>query len=143
MAYNLKNLTMKTIKIRKDNLFSANSKVFICSGTNKVHIKGYGLYALSLDAGDSIQASHLWTKSYPLKYEDLVDGSTVLIKPRFDRFFTIVVTVLFIAGICIFFLYKSRWSFIPLGIIAIYVAVYLTILKDRYLVIREERNGSK
>jgi hypothetical protein len=131
---------MKTIKIRKANIFSANSKVFIYNGADKVHIKGFGLYALSIDSGDILKASHLWTKSDTINYEDLKDGSTVLIRPRFGRAFTIFVTILFIVCTCIFFLFKSKWSFIPLGVLAIYIAVYLTILKDKYLIIEQSQS---
>ncbi len=132
---------MKTIQIRKANLFSAKSRVFIINGLNRIHIKGYGLYALSLEAGDDIRASHLWTKSNTLSYEDIKDGSVILIRPRFGRTFTIFVALVFIICTCVFFLFKSRWSFIPLGIIGIYISIYLTILNDKYLIIEQITNS--
>ena len=117
-------ICMKTIKIKKANNFSGNSRVLVKYGLKKVHIKGFEFYAIPLESGDNIEASHLWTSSNILQYEDIIDGSIFTIKPRFGRLFTILVAVLFVLCCSIFFLYRSKWSFLPLGLVAIYISVY-------------------
>ena len=119
----------------KDKIFSTNSKVLVSIGTKKIHLKGYGIYAISINPGETIIASQLWTKSKGLTYDEIIDGSTLLIKPRFGQWFTIIVAGIFFLGAFIFVLYRFRWSFMPLALIAIYISLYLTILRDRYLLI--------
>jgi hypothetical protein len=133
---------MKTVKMKKSKVFSSKSRVYINIGHQKTYLKGFGLYAISVNPGDSIIASQLWTKSNCLNYDDIIDGSIFLIKPRMGRTFTLLVLFIFIICSCIFFLYKSRWSFVPIGIIAIYISLYLTILKNKYLIIEPIDNDS-
>lgn len=128
---------MKAIRIKKSKQFSANSKVMIHVGPNKILIKGYDFYTTKLEEEDKIFASHLWTKSEILNYDQLDDNGTIQIVPRMGKIFAIV--ILIVLGCCtvFFFLYKSRWSFIPLVPFVLYILLYITVLKDKYLLLKK------
>ena len=126
---------MKTIKVRKDRIFSSRSKVFIFIGSKRIHIKGFELYAITLNQQDSIYASQLWTKSKVIKYDDVIDGATIVIRPFFGRAFTLFTLALFLVCAAVFYIWRSRWSFIPFGILGIYIIVFMTCLADRYLIL--------
>ena len=76
---------MKNIRICKSHDLSSNSKIFLHIGEKKIHIKGFGLYNISLESGQKIHASHLWTGSNKVKYEDLLEDSTLIIRPRMRK----------------------------------------------------------
>jgi hypothetical protein len=131
---------MKSIKIKKSQDFSSNSKVFINIGIKKIHIKGFGLYNILLEPGEEIYASHLWTGSRKMRYENITDNSTLLIKPLMGKFFLLFVLFIFSICVCISIFTKSKWSFFPLAPIAVYIALYLTVLKNRYLIIEKDQS---
>lgn len=126
---------MKNIYIKKSKVFSSNSKIILFVGERKIDIKGFGLFTISVNEGQSLFASQLWTKSNRLSYEDLHDGSTFLIKPKLGRMLALIFTITFLACSGVFILTKFKWSFVPLLPFVIYIALYLTVLKDGYLII--------
>jgi hypothetical protein len=126
---------MKTIKIKKSYDFSANSKIYLQIGSKKMHIKGFGLFPITIEPGEDIYASHLWTRSKKMSYDQLTDSNSLIIKPRMGKLFAFIVLLILIICFCVFIFTKYRWSFIPLAPIALYVLVYISILKNRYLII--------
>ncbi len=132
---------MKNIKIKKSNVFSSQSKINLFIGDSKLNIKGFGFYEISINSGQSLYASQLWTKSKKLSYEELNDGSTFLIKPKFGRMLVIIIAIVFFICAGVFFLTNYRWSFVPLLPFVIYIGLYLTALKDRYLIIEQVKES--
>ena len=127
---------MKTVTIKKSHEFSPNSKIYVKYGTKKLHIKGFGSYSLSVNPGEEIYTTHLWTQSNRIAYDKIVDESIFEIKPRLGKILAFIGIIIFSICFCIFLFTKSRFSFIPLVLIALYVIVYLTFLKNRYLIIK-------
>lgn len=130
---------MKTFEIKKTNEFSAKSKVFLNIGTKKIHVKGFGSFPVIIEPNESVFASQLWTQSNKITYENLKDKSKMLITPRLNKMLAFIILMVF--GICtlVFLFTKNRWSFVPLIPFIIYVLLYLTVLKNRYLIIKEAK----
>ena len=126
---------MKTITIRKSLDFSAKSKVLLHIGEKQIYIKGFGSFSAQLKQDEEFYASHLWTRSKKIQYEE-VKGSSFLIKPRMDKLFAFIILMICIICMAFFILTHYRWSLLPLIPIIIYVFLYLSILKDRYLIIK-------
>jgi hypothetical protein len=126
---------MKNFKICKSHELSSNSKIFLHIGEKRIHIKGFGLFKISLEPGQEFHASHQWTRSKKIKYEDIKNGSSFLIRPRIGRLFIFILLIVFSICTCIFLFTKFRWSFIPLAPFAIYILLYVSLFKDRYLII--------
>ena len=134
---------MKSVKIRKNHELSSSSKIYIHVGERKIHIKGFGEHSVSINPGEEFRVTHLWTGSKILKYDDLSDVSTFLVKPRIGKLFGLVLLVVFSICTCIFLFTRFRWSFIPLVPFAIYIFIYMSILKDRYLIIKPIKEESE
>jgi predicted RND superfamily exporter protein len=132
---------MKTITIKKTYEFSENSEIYLNSGTRQIHIKGFGSFSLTLEPGEEFFASYLWTRSNKITYEQLTNNYSFIIKPKFGKLLAFLVIILFVVCFCIFIFSKSRWSFLPLTPIVIYVFAYLSILKNRYLIIEPSKKG--
>ena len=130
---------MKTYQIRKNHEFSENANVHLHIGTKQIHIKGFGSFSLSLSPGEEFFASHLWTKSNIITYEELANGSSFVIKPRLNKLLAFISFLITVGCLCLFIFTKNRWSFIPLAPIVIYVAMYLSIFKNKYLIIKQEK----
>jgi hypothetical protein len=126
---------MKNIKIRKSNYFSNTSKIYVIVGSRKVLINGFGSYTIPVNEGENIYASQLWTGSNRIDYNKLEEGISLLIKPRLSRLFALITGIVFLLCSVFFIFTGFRWSFLPLIPFAIYIGVYLTILRDRYLII--------
>ena len=132
---------MKKIVIKKSHDLSPSSKVYLHIGSSKIHLLGFGLYTLTISEGDEIFSSHLWTQSPKIHYEDLEDGISLLIKPRLNKVFALVIGILFIFCSVIFVLTRYRWSFFPLIPFVVYIFIYLTVLRNRYLIISQEQEN--
>jgi hypothetical protein len=102
-----------------------------------VLIKGFGLYTIPINEGENISASHLWTGSNKIDYSKLEDGITLLIKPRLSRLFALITGIVFLLCLIVFIFTRFSWSFLPLVPFAIYIGIYLTILRNRYLIIEK------
>jgi hypothetical protein len=129
---------MKTIKIKKSYDFSPNSKIYLHIGSRKVNIKGFGLFSLPVEPGEEFFASHLWTRSNKIPFEQLTNNSNYLIKPRMGKVLAFTSLIILMVCFCIFIFTKSRWSFLPLLPLAIYVGSFLTVLRNRYLIIEKD-----
>ncbi len=127
---------MKTVEIRKNHDFSAKSKIILHIGEKEVHIKGFGLYSFELKPGETFFVSHLWTSSQKIGYTQLDQKSSFVIKPRLGKVFAWITLAIFIFCLYLLVYYKSRWSGFPLFPMAIYGGLYITVLRDRYLVIK-------
>jgi hypothetical protein len=124
---------LKTINIKKDYDFSARSNVFIHIGQVKTHLNGFGSISIPIDQGNEIFASHLWTKSKRIRFENIEDGDSFTIKPKLSKLFAFVTLLIFAICLLIFLFTKYRFSFVPLLPILIYVLLYISVLKNRYL----------
>lgn len=129
---------MKNIKIKKSKYFSNTSKVYVIVGSRKALIKGYGIYTVPVNEGENIYASQLWTGSNRIDYNKLEEEIPLFIKPRLSRLFALIIGVVFIFCSIVFIAARFRWSFLPLVPFAIYVGAYLTVLRNRYLIIESE-----
>jgi hypothetical protein len=126
---------MKTIKIRKSTDFSENSKVYLHIGNNKMHIRGFESVSLSLSPGDKLYASQQWAKSNMVSYDQIEDEASFVIRPRLGKVFAFINLVILMICYAIFHFTRSRWSFFLLIPSLIYIALYITVLKNRYLII--------
>jgi len=126
---------MKTIKIRKSIDFSENSKLLVHIGGKKIHIKGFESFSLPVNEGEEIYATHLWTSSNKISYEQIKNGDLFLIRPRLGKQFAFINLVIFLICFAIFYFTKSRWSFLPLLPTVLYAGLYITVLKNKYLII--------
>lgn len=124
---------MKTIKIKKNYDFSPNSKVVLHYGSSQIHIKGFDFFDLTLNPGESVFASQLWTRSKKLLYDDIPENSFYVIKPQLDKVLAFVIFIITLICIAIFLFTRWRWSFVPLIPFVIYVLLYLSLLRNRYL----------
>jgi hypothetical protein len=129
---------MKNIIIKKSNYFSGTSNIYLNVGSRKVLIKGFGSYTIPVSEGENIYASQLWTESNRIDYNRLEEGISLLIKPRLSKLFALIIGIVFLLCSIVFIFTRIRWSFLPLIPFAIYIGVYLTILRDRYLIIEKE-----
>jgi hypothetical protein len=129
---------MKNIKIKKSNYFSDTSMIYVIAGSGKVLIKGFGLYTIPINEGENISASHLWTGSNKIDYTKLEEGIKLIIKPRLSRLFALIIGIVFLLCSIVFIFTRFRWSFVPLIPFAIYVGAYLTVLRNRYLIIEKD-----
>jgi hypothetical protein len=126
---------LKTITIRKSHDFSPNSKVILHVGSNQKHIKGFEPISFSIEPGQKFYASQQWARSNLISYDNATENKTYFIKPRLDKMLALLTVIIFLTCTVFFFVTKFRWSYVPLSPIVLYVFVYLTILKNRYLII--------
>jgi hypothetical protein len=124
---------VKTFKIKKDFDLSPYSKIILYYGNRKIHIKEYDFSEITLEPGESVYASQLWTRSKKLQYEDITDNSTYIIKPQLTRLLAYIIFVISLICIVVFIFTRWRWSLIPIIPFVIYVLLFVTILYDRYL----------
>lgn len=130
---------MKNVSVKKSKYFSNTSKIYLFVGSKKVLIKGFELYTIPINEGENIAASHLWTGSNKIGYNKIEDGNSFVIKPRLSKLLALIIGIVFLFCSIIFILTSYRWSFLPLIPFIIYIVIYLTILKDRYLIIEKDR----
>jgi hypothetical protein len=126
---------MKTIKIRKSTDFSDNSKVYLHIRNEKIHIRGFESISLSVNPGDILFASQQWAKSNKFSYDEIEDEASFVIKPKLGKVFAFINLIILMICYAIFHFTRSRWSFFPFIPSLIYIALYLTVLKNRYLII--------
>jgi predicted RND superfamily exporter protein len=124
---------VKTFKIKKDFDLSPYSKIILYYGNRKIHIKEYDFSEITLEPGESVYASQLWTRSKKLQYEDITDNSTYIIKPQLTRLLAYIIFVISLICIVVFIFTRWRWSLIPIIPFVIYVLLFVTILYNRYL----------
>lgn len=124
---------MKTIILSKSNDFSPESKLILHTNSEKIHIKGFGSYTFNLEPGESFYLTHQWTSSPRLRYDDLDVENSIIVKPRLDKRFLFIVLFVMILCTIIFFIFKSRWSFLPILPFVVYILIYLSILRSKYL----------
>jgi len=124
---------VKTFKIKKDYDLSPYSKIILYYGNRKIHVKEYDFSEITLEPGESVYASQLWTRSKKLQYEDITDNSTYIIKPQLTRLLAYIIFVISLICIVVFIFTRWRWSLIPIIPFVIYVLLFVTILYDRYL----------
>jgi hypothetical protein len=139
IVYNSKKAEMKNIIIRKDKYFTSESKVIVRSGSDKIWIKGYRLYTIPVDKGKCIFATHLWTGSNIIEYENLSEKVPLLIRARLGRGLALISLIVFLISVVLLVLTKSRWSVLPVIPVAIYIIAHLTILRNRYLIIEKDQ----
>lgn len=132
---------MKTILISKTNDFSDESKLILHIYSEKIHIKGFGSYKFSLNPGDSFYLTHQWTSSPKMYYDNLAEENSLIVKPRLDKRLLILIMVTLILCSIVFFILKSRWSFLPMIPFVVYILIYLTILRKKYLVFLTVKNN--
>ena len=130
---------MKTIKIRKSHDFSSNSKVIVHIGSNQIHIKGFGSFAIDIEPNQEFYASHQWTSSNVISFNNVTENNTYSIKPRLGKLLALITLIVFVICTTFFLVTKFRWSYVLLLPIIIYVLMYLTILKNRYLIISPDK----
>jgi len=130
---------MKTITIKKNYEFSPNSKVILHYGSTCIHIKGFGQVSVSIEPGEELYASQLWTQSNRIKYDQAFDKASYVIKPRLGKILAFVILLVFLICIIWFIFTRSRLSVIPIVPFIIYVALYLSVLKNKYLIIKAEK----
>ena len=128
---------MKTIYVKKSNDFPINSKVYLNTKSQRIHIKGFESYQVSLEQDDSFFISHQWTKSKTINYTDLEDGAALLVKPLAEKILFFIFIIIFSICLLYFLLTKNRWSFMPLVPFALYFLLMVTVLKNRYLRVRK------
>jgi len=124
---------VKTFKIKKDYDLSPYSKIILYYGNRKIHVKEYDFSEITLEPGESVYASQLWTRSKKLQYEDITDNSTYIIKPQLTRLLAYIIFVISLICIVVFIFTRWRWSLIPIIPFVIYVLLFVTILYNRYL----------
>jgi hypothetical protein len=143
--YNPNLTNMKTIRIKKNYEFSPNSKVLLHIGDKQVHIKGFESFSFTVDPGQEFFVSQQWTRSNKISYSQISDTSSFIIKPRLGKMLAFISLLIFAICTVIFVFTKYRWSFLPLTPVAFYVLLYLTILREKYLIIKpinEEQNSN-
>lgn len=126
---------MKTVTIRKNYDFSPTSKVILHIGERKEFLKGFGPFSFTIGPDQEFYASHQWTRSNGIEYDEIGENTSFLVKPRFGKVLAFVTLMIFMFCTVIFIFTRFRWSFIPLALIAIYVMIYVTILSHKYLII--------
>ncbi len=124
---------MKNVRIRKGHDLSAKSKVFVNINSKKVHLKGFDFGTFSIEPGEELYASQNWTRSRKIGYEQLEDGSTLLVKPRIGKLFAFITIVVFSLCLLFFLFTRNRWSFIPLAPFGLTALLMVSLLKNRYL----------
>ncbi len=127
---------MKTIKIKKNHEFSPNSKIILHIGEKQMQIKGFESFSYIIEPDQEFFASQLWTRSNKIGYAQVEDGLSYIIKPRLGKVLAFISLVVFAACTILFIFTKFRWSYMPLSLIAVYVLLYLTFLKKKYLIIK-------
>ena len=127
---------MKQIHIMKNKDFSVNSRVFLHVGDKKFHIKGYKSYSFHLEPGQEFFASHQWTRSNRILYNNVGDGSIFLIRPRLTQKHAYILLLSIVISIILIPITRSAWSFAAVIPINIYILSCITILKNRYLIIK-------
>ena len=130
---------MKTIRIKKNYEFSPNSKVFLHIGDKQVQIKGFESFSFTVEPGQEFFVSQQWTRSNKITYNQISDVTSFIIKPRLGKVLAFIALMIFAVCTVIFIFTKFRWSFIPLLPFALYVGLYLTVFKDRYLILELEK----
>ena len=130
---------MKTIRIKKNYEFSPNSKVFLHIGDKQVQIKGFESFSFSVELGQEFFVSQQWTRSNKITYNQIFGVTSFIIKPRLGKVLAFIALMIFAVCTVIFIFTKFRWSFIPLLPFALYVGLYLTVFKDRYLILELEK----
>ena len=126
---------MKTLSVRKSYDFSHGSRVILHIGTKTLHIKGFGSYFFNIELGEDFYASHLWTQSNKIRYDRNDIADSYLIRPRLDKKLAFIILVVFVCCSVIFLFIKNFWALVPFVPFVIYVLLYLTILKNKYLII--------
>jgi hypothetical protein len=129
---------MKNISIKKSNYFSKMSKVYVLVGSKKVLIKGFELYTIPINEGEKISASQLWTGSKKIDFDKIEEGISYVIKPKLNKLLALIIGIVFIFCAILFILTRYRWSGVPLIPFAIYIIMYLTVFKERYLIIEKD-----
>lgn len=119
------------------------SQVYVLVGSKKVLIKGFELNAIPINEGEKISASQLWTGSKKIDYDKIEEGIPHVIKPKLNKLLVLIIGIVFIFCAILFILTRFRWSGVPLIPFAIYIIAYLTVLKDRYLIIDKDQGDLK
>ncbi len=127
---------MRTITVRKNNEFSANSRIYLHTDTQKIHIKGFKPYTIQIERDGKFYASHLWTQSNRTTYSQIDDNSEFIIVPRLKPELSLITLAALVLSLFLFFKTGSKWLFIPLAFCLVYIALYLTALKNRFLIIK-------
>lgn len=130
---------MKTIKVRKSTDFSENSKVYLHMGTKKVHLRGYESFSFNVNPGEAIYATQQWTSSNRVSYEQVEDQSNYAIRPRLGKKFAFINLVILLICFAIFYFTRSKWSFFPFIPSIIYIGLYISLLREKYLIIESYR----
>ena len=126
---------MKTVKIRKSQDFSENSKVYLHIGNKRVHIKGFESLTFPVNPGDDLYSSQQWMKSKTISYDQIDDQSMYIIRPKLGKIFAFINLIIFLICCAIFYFTHSRWSFFLLLPSVLCIALYLTVFKNRFLLI--------
>ena len=133
---------MKTISIKKNYDFSPTSKVILHIGERKEYLKGFGSFSFTIGPDQEFYASHQWTRSNRIEYNEIGENTSFLVKPRFGKVLAFVTLLIFMICTVIFIFTRFRWSFIPLVPIAVYVLIYVTILSNKYLIIEPAKEDN-
>ncbi len=128
---------MKTINIRKSTQFSEDSKIMVHAGERSMHVRGFDARSFTVEDEEEIYASHDWTQSNRIGYDSLGDGQTYIIMPRLTKKLAFIILITFMVCAAVFFFTKIRWSFIPLIPFGIYILLYLTLLRKKYLIVEQ------
>jgi predicted RND superfamily exporter protein len=134
---------MKTISIRMNYDFSPTSKVILHIGERKEHLKGYRPFSFTVYPDQEFYVSHQWTNSNRIRYNEIGEDTSYLVRPRFGKVLAFVTLIIFMICTVIFIFTRFRWSFMPLVPIALYVVTYVTILRDKYLIIESTKTDNK
>lgn len=131
---------MKTVKIAKSNDFSSESRLILHLKQERIHIKGFGSYTFSLGYGESFYLTHQWTSSQIVSYDDLGEENFFLVKPRLDKRLLFIFFFVFMLCTIAFLVFRSRWSYLPLIPFVIYILLYLSVLRNKYLILTPVKN---
>ena len=130
---------MKNIRIKKSNDFSAESKICLHIGAQDIAIKGFELFSFPVHEGEEVFVSHLWTRSRTLSYDQISDKKSYIIRPKLGKLLAFISIVVFMVCSVIFIFTKYRWSFLPLAPIVIYIVLYLSLFRNRYLFLESSK----
>lgn len=130
---------MKNIKIKKARIFSPNSKIYVITSQSKVLITGYKPYNINVYEGELLSARQEWTGSNKIEYDKICEASQYVIKPRQNGFLVIYIAIAFIITYIVLLLTRNRFSFLLVLPIPLYIILYLTIWRNRVLIIEQEK----
>jgi len=129
---------MKTITIEKSkSLKNAPISVWL---HNKEFVLTEKISSIHLEPKDNVQLSQMWCKSKKYNYDFFAEGGIYIADVVLNRSIIWLTLITSFGGIVFFKYYSNNLLFfLPLALVVIYIFLYLTILKNRYLLIKRKK----